>query len=167
MRKPSLRGAKQFAQGFTLDMWLTTPGLGLLTPNPKHRALGYTFSGDRLNASFTGLLGAWKGIWWRQHTVGPLHFPQGRQCALLGLEASLSERSKDRGSGIGTVQKQFRVAGDRLEPRGEESGFETEEEKAINWKSMALQANGSYDSEIKMSQGVHGSSRPWKMFFPS
>jgi len=34
------------------------------------------------------------------------------------LEASLSELSKERGSGIGTVQKHFRVAGDRLEPRG-------------------------------------------------
>ena len=44
--------------------------------------------------------------------------PQGGQCAALGLQASSPELSKVTGSRMGTVQKQFIVAGDKLQPRG-------------------------------------------------
>lgn len=53
-----------------------------------------------------------------EHTVGPVYFSQGRQCAFLSFQASLPEFSKP-GSIMETVQKLFMVAGDRLGPRGE------------------------------------------------
>lgn len=66
---------------------------------------------------------------------------------------------------MGTVQKQFTVAGDRLEPREGGIRLEREEEKSNKLKNHSSAGNGIYYSEIKMSQGVHVSTRLRKMFF--
>lgn len=49
----------------------------------------------------------------------------------------------------------------------EESRFEKRRGKSNKLKNHSSAGNGIYYSEIKMSQGVHVSPRPWKRFFPS
>lgn len=99
-----------------------------------------------------------------EHTVGPLHFSQGRQCPswafrLLCLSwvnlAPQWRQSRNCSwlleTGWGREEKEF--------------GFEREEEKAINWKITVLQAMESITQRLKCHKEYTSAPELGKCFF--
>lgn len=153
MRKPSLRGPVEFAQGFTVNS-VSENIRPVADSKTQAQTLGMSTYGDHLRASFTGLLGAWKGIWWIENTVGPHHFPQGSQCVCWGWRLPLSELSKERAPEQGLSRNRNSSGGcwGQAGAQGRRNPGLREKRKKHNWNG--LQAMESITQRLKCHKGV-------------